>query len=116
VPRALPPLSARHTDRLLGTRLSGREGLGALLTHFLSDPAADQVPRTTADIDRLSAVTLDLLAATLAHHLDTGPRLPDESRRRTLLLRIEAFVRDLKRLQGLLGSGSESILRTSTQT
>ncbi|MGW6911857.1 helix-turn-helix domain-containing protein [Streptomyces sp. NPDC054940] len=94
VPRALLPLSARHTDRLLGTRLPGREGVGALLTHFLGDLAADRLPRTGADIDRLSAVTLDLLAATLAHHLDAGPRLPDESRRRTLLRRVEAFVQD----------------------
>lgn len=94
VPRALLPLSARHTDRLLGTRLPGREGVGALLTQFLGDLAAGQAPRTAADIDRLSAVTLDLLAATLAHHLDAGPRLPDASRRRTLLLSIEAYVRD----------------------
>lgn len=94
VPRALLPLSARHTDRLLGTRLPGQEGVGALLTHFLGDLAADRIPRTGADIDRLSTVTLDLLAATLAHHLDTGPPLPDESRRRTLLLSVDTFVRD----------------------
>lgn len=94
VPRALLPPSARHTDRLLGTRLPGHEGMGALLTQFLGDLAADRTPRTAADVDRLSTVTLDLLAATLAHHLDTGPRLPEESRRRTLLLSIEAFIRD----------------------
>ena len=94
VPRALLPLSARHTDRLLGTRLPGREGVGALLTQFLGDVAAGQGPRTAADSDLLSAVTLDLLAATLAHHLDTGPRLSEESRRRTLLLSIETFVRE----------------------
>ncbi|WP_031477705.1 helix-turn-helix domain-containing protein [Streptomyces bicolor] len=94
VPRALLPLSARRTDRLLGTRLPGQEGVAALLTHFLGDLAADRVPRPTADIERLSTVTLDLLAATLAHHLDTGPRLPDESRRRTLLLSVESFVQE----------------------
>ncbi|MEY9993777.1 hypothetical protein ABIE67_005809 [Streptomyces sp. V4I8] len=42
MPRALLPLSAHHTDRLLGTRLPGREGVGALLTRFLSDLAAGQ--------------------------------------------------------------------------
>jgi AraC-like DNA-binding protein len=95
VPRALLPLPARATDRLVGTRLPGRSGVGALLTQFLGSVAADPAAYPPGAAARLGAVGLDLLAATLAHHLDAGlDRLPDESRGRALLLRIEAFVQD----------------------
>jgi AraC-like DNA-binding protein len=88
VPRALLPLPARQTGQLLATRLPGREGVGALLTQFLDAVVAGPA----GDVSRLSTAGLDLLAATLAHHLDAGDRLPDDSRRRALLLRIEAFI------------------------
>ncbi|MFB7332179.1 helix-turn-helix domain-containing protein [Streptomyces adustus] len=94
VPRALLPLPARQADRLLGTRLPGGEGIGALLTRFLDDMTADTAPQPTADVARLGAVALDLLAATLAHHLDTGPRNEDESGRRALLLDIDTYIHD----------------------
>ncbi|MGX1549156.1 AraC-like ligand-binding domain-containing protein [Streptomyces adustus] len=94
VPRALLPLPARQVDRLLGRRLPGDEGIGALLTQFLDDMTAGPVHPPSADVARLGAVALDLLAATLAHHLDTGPRHEDEPGRRALLLDIDAYIRD----------------------
>ncbi|WP_329527213.1 helix-turn-helix domain-containing protein [Streptomyces sp. NBC_01462] len=94
VPRALLPLSVRRADRLLGTRLPGGEGIGALLTQFLGNMTADTAHHPTADVARLSAVALDLLAATLAHHLDAGPRGEDESGRQSLLLHIDTYIQD----------------------
>ncbi|MFD7445797.1 helix-turn-helix domain-containing protein [Streptomyces sp. NPDC059909] len=94
VPRAMLPLAAGQTDRLLATRLSGQEGLGALLTQFLSTVATGSASYRPVDAARLSTVALDLLTATLAHHLDADAQVPDESRRRTLLLRIEAFIEE----------------------
>jgi AraC-like DNA-binding protein len=92
VPRAILPLSDPQTDRLVATRMTGQEGMGALLTQFLSGVTAGSSSYRPADVARLSTVALDLLTATLAHHLEADPQVPDESRRRTLLLRIEAFV------------------------
>ncbi|MFD9001417.1 helix-turn-helix domain-containing protein [Streptomyces sp. NPDC059582] len=93
-PRALLPLPARRAERLLATRLPGGDGIGALLTQFLSDVTTDTAPHPAADLARLSAVALDLLAATLAHHLDAGPQAGDDSGRRSLLLRIDTYIRD----------------------
>lgn len=92
VPRAILPLTDRQTDRLVATRMSGQEGMGVLLTQFLSGVTSGSASYRPADVARLSTVALDLLTATLTHHLETAPRTPDESRRRTLLTRIEAFV------------------------
>ncbi|GHE45253.1 AraC family transcriptional regulator [Streptomyces longispororuber] len=72
VPRALLPAPVRRTGHLLGRRLPGREGLGALLTQFLTDVTAAPAPYTGSDVSRLSSVALDLLATVLAHHADEG--------------------------------------------
>lgn len=88
VPRALLPLPARQAERLLATRLPGREGMGALLTQFLGGVVAD----SAGDVTRMGSAGLDLLAATLAHHLDAGPRVPDDTHRGALPARVEAFV------------------------
>jgi AraC-like DNA-binding protein len=94
VPRAMLPLSTRQIDRLLVTRLSGQEGTGALFARFLSGVTADRDSYRPADVARLSAVALDLLAAALAHHVDTPAEVPDESGQRSLLLSVETFVRE----------------------
>ncbi|WP_234476352.1 helix-turn-helix domain-containing protein [Streptomyces sp. MBT65] len=88
--RSLLPLPARRIDRLAGVLLPGRTGLGALLTHFLTDLAADPRAYPAADETLLGAVALDLLAATLTHHLDTTPAPPPGP---GLLPRIESYVR-----------------------
>ncbi|WP_033280188.1 helix-turn-helix domain-containing protein [Streptomyces sp. NRRL F-525] len=94
VPRSLLPPPARHADRLAGTRLPAQEGLGALLTRFLADMAAEVCAYPAADETRLSAVALDLLAATLTHHLDGTLGPPPEPSACELPARIEAYVQE----------------------
>ncbi|MFI1734263.1 AraC family transcriptional regulator [Streptomyces acidicola] len=94
VPRARLPLSSDEIDRVIGHRLSGREGVGALLAAFLTTLADNARSFTAADEPRLETVLLDLLAALFANALDGMDSLPAESRRRTLALRIQAFIRD----------------------
>ncbi len=101
VPRAMLPLPPRRHDRLLVTRLSGQEGVGALFAQFLDGATADCPSYRPADVVRLGAVGLDLLVAALAHHLDTDAQEPAASPRRTLLLRIEVFIREHLRDPGL---------------
>ncbi|MFJ7075894.1 helix-turn-helix domain-containing protein [Streptomyces sp. NPDC098781] len=123
VPRALLPPRARRAQGLLGRPLTGRRGVGALLTQFLGDamPGAQTVtgtgmtpgggtgapdpgdgpdasqepaPRPSDDTARLGSVAVDLLAATLAHHLDDDTPVPEHFGPGVLLLRIDAFIEE----------------------
>ncbi|GAA0572233.1 MULTISPECIES: helix-turn-helix domain-containing protein [Streptomyces] len=104
---SLLPFPAAELNRLLGQRLSGRSGIGAMLADFLIRLAAESDHYGPADAPRLGTVAVDLLNALLAHELDAGAeacaenRLTPESRRRALRLRIEEFVRQNLRSPGL---------------
>ncbi len=94
VPRVDLPLSSDDLDRVIGHRMSGREGVGALLVAFLTTLVDNPGSYTAADAPRLETVLVDLLAAVFANALDAMDSLPAESRRRTLTLRVQAFIRD----------------------
>lgn len=94
VPRARLPLPSDEVDRVTGHRLSGRDGVGALLAAFLTTLADNARSYTAADAPRLETVLLDLLAALFANALDAMDSLPAESRRRALALRVQAFIRE----------------------
>lgn len=92
MPRSLLPLSESRVDRILAVPMSGRDGVGGLLTQFLTGMTAGSASYRPADVPRLSGVTVDLMSATIAHHLDADEEVPPDSRRRALFLRIDAFV------------------------
>ncbi|MFH9267740.1 AraC family transcriptional regulator [Streptomyces sp. NPDC017546] len=93
LPRSLLPLPASvPLDDVLGRRLSGRHGFGALLTQFVThlvDPADVYGP---ADAARLHRVLLDLAAGLLAGGLDREAALSPEARTRNLVLTIRSFI------------------------
>lgn len=95
---SLLPFPPAQLQLLLGRRLSGRSGIGAMLADFLTRLATESDAYGPADAPRLGTVAVDLLNALLAHELDGAEaraenRLTPESRRRTLRLRIQEFVR-----------------------
>jgi AraC-like DNA-binding protein len=92
IPRALLPLPRDMADHVLAVRLSGHEGIGALLAHFLTHLVGNTGSYRPTDGPRLGTVLLDLFTAMLAHHLEADTSIPPESRQRTLLLRIQAFI------------------------
>jgi AraC-like DNA-binding protein len=94
VPRSLLPLPNGKAEKLFAVPLSGRQGVGGLLTQFLTSLTTDATSYRPADISRLSTVALDLLTAALAHHLDEVSQTPPDSRQRTLMLHIKAFVQE----------------------
>ncbi|MCQ8831948.1 helix-turn-helix domain-containing protein [Streptomyces malaysiensis] len=104
---SLLPFPVTELQRLIGRRLSGRSGIGAMLADFLTRLATESDRYGPADAPRLGAVAVDLLNALLAHELDAGAeacaenRLTPESRRRTLRLRIQEFVRQNLHRPGL---------------
>ncbi|MEU9122872.1 helix-turn-helix domain-containing protein [Streptomyces sp. NPDC048506] len=94
IPKALVPLPRDAARRIVGTPVSTREGMGALLAQFLTQLTEDTAPYQPADAPRLGTVLTDLTAALFAHLLEAGDFLPPETRRRSLTLRIQAFIRE----------------------
>ena len=93
IPKAVLPLPRGKVERVIGRPMSGREGIGALLAQFLTRMAADAGSYQPGDGPRLGTVLTDLVAALFAQAIDarTG-LLPPETHRRTLVLRIKAFI------------------------
>ncbi|MGW3205359.1 AraC-like ligand-binding domain-containing protein [Streptomyces sp. NPDC001135] len=94
VPKALLPLPRDMAGRIVGAPASSREGMGALLAGFLTQLTADTAAYRPADRPRLGRILVDLVAALFAHLLEADDSLPPETHRRTLTLRIQAFVRE----------------------
>lgn len=92
IPRSLVALPARKANRVIGSRLSGRDGIGALLAQFLVRLAADTSPYGPSDAPRLGTVVADLVTALFAHTVETEPRLSPEVHSRTLTLTVKAFI------------------------
>jgi AraC-like DNA-binding protein len=93
IPRTSVALPAHQADQVIGRRISGREGIGALLAQFLVQIVSDTSPYRPPDAARLGTVLTDLVTAVFAHALDADSRLPPETRTRTLALRIKAYIR-----------------------
>lgn len=76
IPRKLLPLPENAIDSLRVRRLSGREGIGALLAQFLTQVNRDSGSYRPDDGPRLGTVAVDLLSALFAHALEADRSLP----------------------------------------
>ncbi|MFC4564471.1 helix-turn-helix domain-containing protein [Nocardiopsis mangrovi] len=90
VPRAALLLPAPWVDGLLGRRIPVADPVGVLLAGLVQRVASDAAGFGAAADERLGGAVLDLAAALLARELDLDA--PEESHRRNLILRIQAFV------------------------
>ncbi|XVQ87229.1 helix-turn-helix domain-containing protein [Microbispora siamensis] len=92
IPRNLLPVPPAVIGGLIGARLSGRSGVGALLRTCAAQAARDLSSYTTSDAIRVSTTLVDLTAALVAHEMETTDALPTESSRQILYLQIQRFV------------------------
>ncbi|WP_431047287.1 helix-turn-helix domain-containing protein [Streptomyces sp. P1-3] len=92
IPRAQLHLPRNKMDQLSTHEMSGQEGIGALLIQLLTQLTADTGHYQPSDGSRLGTVVVDLLSALFTHALDADRTLPPETRGRTLVLRIRAYV------------------------
>ncbi|SIQ99175.1 helix-turn-helix domain-containing protein [Micromonospora avicenniae] len=92
VPRALLPLDADKVDRLTAARLCGSEGPGALLAQHLHRITRHPEQFRAGDVPYLADVTLSLVSALLARHLDAEDELPAEVRQQALLAQVREFL------------------------
>ncbi|MEV6115888.1 helix-turn-helix domain-containing protein [Streptomyces sp. NPDC052109] len=93
IPRAAVDLPADRAYGVVGRRISGREGMGALLAGLLVQLVSDTSSYRAADAERLGRVVTDLVSAAFAHALEAEPHLPPEIHARAMVLRVKSFVR-----------------------
>ncbi|GAA1157128.1 helix-turn-helix domain-containing protein [Streptomyces javensis] len=93
IPKALVSLPRAQTNRVIQRPMSGREGIGALLTGFATQLAASDVSQYAfSDGPRLELVVADLVSALFASASDADAPLPPETKRRALTQSIRAFI------------------------
>ncbi|MGK5531452.1 helix-turn-helix domain-containing protein [Streptomyces sp. URMC 129] len=91
-PRALLPFPDSSLARLSARRVPGREGMGALLSTFLTQALANAAHYRETDIGRLAKLTIDHLTAWYAHLLGAEDEVPPETGRTVLRRRIHLFI------------------------
>lgn len=91
-PHSMLPIPPGRVRRLLGGRLTGRAGTGAVLSALVNSIASDADERPVSSLFHLSTAFADLLAALLSEELDIRGAMAPESAQRALLLRIQAYI------------------------
>lgn len=91
-PKALMPLPPRSVDRLTAVTLPGHHGMGAMFARWLTDLVQRADELTPADTPTLATVTVNLLAALCAQHLDTPTTTTPEDRQTVLRARIRDYI------------------------
>ncbi|RLK22608.1 AraC-like DNA-binding protein [Micromonospora sp. M71_S20] len=92
IPHRTLPLPADKARRLLATSIPSDTGMAALLAQFVHRIVRYPEQYQASDAVVLGAVALDLVAGTLAQHLDAAELLPGEVRQRTLRMKIRSFI------------------------
>ncbi|MEU9506244.1 helix-turn-helix domain-containing protein [Micromonospora sp. NPDC048170] len=92
IPHAALPLPPDRLAPLLGGRMSGTEGIGALLAQFLLQIAHHPEQYHATDAARLGNVGLDLASTMLGRHLAAEDAVPTEARRRALVTQVRAYI------------------------
>ncbi|MEU0156033.1 helix-turn-helix domain-containing protein [Micromonospora fulviviridis] len=93
VPHRALPLPPQRAAALLAADIPAGTGMGALLAAFLRQLVAHPEQYAASDAPRLDRIALDLIAGTLARHLEAERELPVEVRITGLRARVEAWIR-----------------------
>jgi AraC-like DNA-binding protein len=93
-PRGLLPLRRDDTATLTGTRIAGDRGVASLVSALASELADRLDDDDGAGGLRLGTAVLDLVTAGLAGRLDRATDVPQDTRRRALLTRVQAFIEE----------------------
>ncbi|MBM0259645.1 helix-turn-helix domain-containing protein [Micromonospora sp. 4G55] len=92
IPYGALPLPPDRLAPLLAGRMSGTEGVGALLAQYLMQITGHPEQYHAADADRLGTTALDLIATMLGRHLVAEDAVPREVRRRALLAQVRGYI------------------------
>lgn len=92
VPHELLPLPPGDLAELTAVPISGLSGAGALAAPLLRRVAEDHEEYAPGSATRLATVVTDLITAALAERAGQLEKVPDDTTRRALLLRVRAFI------------------------
>jgi AraC-like DNA-binding protein len=92
LPRDLLALPADSVRGLTAVPIASDQGTGALASPLLRRVVLDLEAYEPASATRLGTVTTDLVTAAVAERAEQAELVPAESRERTLLLQIRAFI------------------------
>ncbi len=93
IPYDAVPLPHRRLAALFAGRMSGTEGVGALLADYLIQLTGHPEQYHAADAERLAGIGLDLISTMLGRHLVSEDEIPTEVRRRALLAQVRSHIR-----------------------
>ncbi|MFD7020960.1 AraC family transcriptional regulator [Streptomyces sp. NPDC059161] len=93
LPVSLLPVPSHRVRRLVGRAMPAEQGVGAILAAFLLSLDRQMPALRPVDAARLGTVAVDLLATFLTRELDDKDVLSQETRLRTMLHEVRAFVR-----------------------
>lgn len=93
IPRSnFPATAERAIGRIVGHRISGQEGFGAVLSNLLSHLVSRNSAHRPSDMPRLKQILLDLVTGLAARELDAESSLCAETRRRSTFLLIRSYI------------------------
>ncbi|WP_127503998.1 helix-turn-helix domain-containing protein [Actinoplanes solisilvae] len=93
-PRDRLSLPQTVMNDLVGGRLSGRSGVGAVVADFMRGFVREAEACSPADRARLGASAIDLLSVLAARELDVGVPVTTDARHRSTFLEAQRFIRD----------------------
>jgi AraC-like DNA-binding protein len=91
-PRELLNVRQQDLAKLTARRISGRSGLGGLISPFLTSLAGKLQDEEVAPTFALSTAVLDVLTAAFSEQLERESAVSPETHRHALILRIKAFI------------------------
>ncbi|MEU9233985.1 helix-turn-helix domain-containing protein [Streptomyces subrutilus] len=92
IPRSILPLRHDKVQGLLGRRIRGDSGTGAILGSFLNSLVAQGPSCQPSELAGMGTVALDLATACLAQQFGTPDAAPAEARAQAMLHRITRFI------------------------
>jgi AraC-like DNA-binding protein len=91
-PRDLLPLRDNELAQFTARRVSGRQGIGGLVTPLLLNMSQQMRDDELSPNVELSSAVINILAAAITEQLGCESRVPPETHRVALILRIKAFI------------------------
>ncbi|OFB35813.1 transcriptional regulator [Mycolicibacterium sp. (ex Dasyatis americana)] len=91
-PRDLLPLRGNELSLFTARRVSGRQGIGGLVAPLLLNMGKQMREDELSGNVELSAAVINMLAAAISEQLGVESRVPPETHRAALILRIKAFI------------------------
>jgi AraC-like DNA-binding protein len=93
LPRGALPRRDKQMQLLVGTRITARNAIGALLLRYVDELVRNADRYHANETVRLASLATEMISATLAHQLGEEASLPPETHQAALFAQIQAYVR-----------------------